>query len=106
AASIRFQVPQNWQRSVSFLASTVVSMASHYLDASDNYIQPSNFRGVSSAGRAPPLQGGGQGFEPLTLHLPEKSSFLAIRYSDRLRVSAPRVIPISAGPYTLTSDVN
>src|SRR5215210_3169913 len=25
-------------------------------------------RGVSSAGRAPPLQGGGRGFEPPTLH--------------------------------------
>src|SRR5436190_20491132 len=32
------------------------------------YIQRSKYRGVSSAGRAPPLQGGGQGFEPLTLH--------------------------------------
>src|SRR5690606_28615476 len=28
----------------------------------------SGFRGVSSAGRAPPLQGGGRGFEPPTLH--------------------------------------
>src|SRR5439155_25744498 len=43
-------------------------MASFPRAAPCGYIEPSNSRGVSSAGRAPPLQGGGQGFEPLTLH--------------------------------------
>ena len=36
--------------------------------------------GISSAGRAPALHAGGQGFEPLILHQPERVSTLKTEY--------------------------
>ena len=45
--------------------------------------------GVSSAGRAPPLQGGGQGFEPLTLHSDSRTTTLDQQRSRAAHRSEP-----------------
>src|SRR5687768_4900630 len=87
-----FQVSQNWHRTVTVLvvvpggvvvdAMVLLGGMRHYIlsqrlatrsvvsGIDDAFAGPpaSTFRGVSSAGRAPPLQGGGRGFEPPTLH--------------------------------------
>src|SRR6478672_1191099 len=104
-ASRRFQVWQNWQRTVSFgaavggaavPASAVIApplerRSSLYFGtvARRRYRENRGTWGVSSAGRAPPLQGGGQGFEPLTLHSWQTKGRHASRVSA-LRVAGER----------------